>query len=516
MNKPVMEEIATTADGRDITRGYVDGLPLLAPTDSVLQTRSSSDYRLYDEVLRDTQVKSCLQQRKLALIAKEWVVEPGDSSRKARKAAEHLEEVLNRIGWDECTMKMLSGVFYGFAVSETIWATDGGLITIDTIKVRKQRRFGFAPDGELKLLTSRKPLGEPVPMKKFWAFSCGGEDDDDPYGLGLGHWLYWPTFFKRNGIKFWLIFLEKFGMPTAIGKYPPNASDEEKNRLLQALGAIQTDSGIRIPEGMVIELLEASRSGTADYTALYDRMDAAIAKVVLGHTGSTDATPGRLGGESNASEVRDDLIKADADLICASFNRTVAKWLTEYNDPTAPVPHVWRRVESEPDQKMLADRDKVLFDMGFRPTLKYVTETYGGEWMEKPADPLPPALPADSAVAQGQPPAGGAPPAPDQAAAAASFADVSAAAENTPPIDTVDRQSARLQADSAPLIEAMLEPVRGLLKESSDLGEFRDGLARLYPQMDTQVLAEQMAEAFLAAELAGRYELQAGSDAEQS
>lgn len=519
-SRPELEEIATTANGRDITRGYVDSLPLLPSTDTILQAKGGGDYRVYREVLRDDQVKTCLQQRKLALVSKEWMVEPGDSSRRAKKAADRLERTLDELPWDNITAKMLSGVFYGHAEAEILWARDGAEVTIEAIKVRNQRRFGFAPDGSLRLLTTAKPQGEAVPPAKFWAYSCGDEHDDDPYGIGLAHWLYWPVFFKRNGVKFWLVFLEKFGMPTAIGKYPASASEDERNRLLLALGAIMSDSGIRIPETMQIELLEAARSGTADYTALYDRMDAAIAKVVLGHTGSTDATPGRLGGESNASEVRDDLIAADADLICSSFNCTVARWLTHFNDPLAPPPRVWRRTESDPDLNAQAQRDKLIFDIGFKPTLKYITETYGEDFVEKTdntadagasapgqadpgiptsdpgvvsAGPIPQSLlraAAARAESRTQPP---------DARPAAAFAE-------SPPPDTVDRQASRLLDDTLPLVNGLLDPVRALLRQSSDLGEFRDGLANLYPDMDAGVLAERLSEAFQAAELAGRYE----------
>ena len=54
----------------------------------------------------------------------------------------------------------LYGVFYGFAVGESLYARDGAEIALADLKVRKQRRFGFSPEGELKLLTSSNPLGE--------------------------------------------------------------------------------------------------------------------------------------------------------------------------------------------------------------------------------------------------------------------------------------------------------------------------------------------------------------------
>jgi hypothetical protein len=51
--RPEMREVATTRDGRDITRGYVDPFMLQRPTDSVLQLRGGGDYGIYKEVLRD-------------------------------------------------------------------------------------------------------------------------------------------------------------------------------------------------------------------------------------------------------------------------------------------------------------------------------------------------------------------------------------------------------------------------------------------------------------------------------
>lgn len=398
---PVMDEFAHWAGGKDVTRGYVDSMPLLDPLDTVLQARGG-DFTLYDEVARDDQVVTCLRQRWDAVVSKETVVDPGDSSRRAKKAADHLKDVLARIQWDDVTRAMLAGEFYGYAVGEALWASDGAMYTLDAVKVRRQIRFGFSPVGELHILTMQNPLGEAIPPAKFWAFSTGAWHHDDPYGLGMAHWLYWPVFFKRNGVKFWLTFLEKFGQPTALGKYPQGTDSAKQYNLLQSLLAIQSNTAVTIPEGMAVELLEAARSGTADYVALYDRMNAAISKVILGHTGSTDATPGRLGGESNAASVREDIIKASSDLICASFTRTLATWLTRWNDEQAPIPRVWRRVESSLDLQAQAARDKTIFDMGFKPTIEYITETYAIEVTEKASAPVMP-QPVPQASAQQMP-----------------------------------------------------------------------------------------------------------------
>jgi phage gp29-like protein len=492
--QPNFDEVATTKNGRDITLGYVDSLPLLPPTDPI-QKQRGFDLRVYAETRRDDQVQTALQQRKLALTGKEWNVLAGGSKRQDKAAADFITEQLGNIAWDRANEKMLgTGLFYGHAMAECLWARDGANITLADIKVKNVRRFGFAPNGDLRLLTSENPMGEAVPDRKFWAFSTGGDDDDSPYGLGLAHWLYWPTFFKRNGIKFWLIFLEKFGMPTAVGKYPSGALPDEQAKLLNALAAIQTDSGVKIPEGMTIELLEAARSGSADYTALYDRMDAAISKVILGHSSTTDATAGKLGGDNMASEVRSDITAADADLICSSFNRSVVKWLCEWNFPGAALPKVWREVEEPEDLKARADRDKVIYDMGYKPTLKYITETYDVA-VEAVPPPEPPSadLPASDAKA-----------APDAAFAEAD--DVRSGQGDVDPTP-VSAMADQLAAEAGGAMKSMIDHITGMVEKAESLEALSAQLQDGYGVLDSSELTNVMALGFAVAELSGRFDV---------
>lgn len=490
--QPASREIATTRDGRDITRGYVSPFQLLAPQDTVLAARGAGNYAIYREVLRDDQVAANFGQRRLAVVAKAWEVEPATKTAKDKAAADFLREQLAALMWDSATDKMLFGVFYGYAVAEMLWGRDGRFVTIDQIQVRDRRRFGFDGEMRLRLLTmGNANPGELVPERKFWSFATGADHDDEPYGLGLAHWLYWPALFKRGGVKFWLIFLEKFGQPTAKGSYPGSATAEEKSRLLAALAAITTDAGVILPEGMAIELIEAARSGTADYTALYDRMNAAIAKVILGHTGSSDATPGRLGGEDNAHDVRQDLVKADADLVCQSFNRGPAAWLTEWNFPGARPPRVWRQVDEGEDLDMRSQVDERLHAMGYEPeSVEYINETYGGTWRKKAVSP--PSLsspPGRGAGGEGEQPG-------------AQFA------EGDPDPTPVTAMSDRLAEAAAPAWEAILAEIHARVATAESLEALRDDLIAAFGERPPAELASIMEIAFAAADLAGRYDAQ--------
>ena len=49
--RPEMREIATTQDGRDITRGYVEPMMVQPTTDSILLLRGAGDYEIYKLML---------------------------------------------------------------------------------------------------------------------------------------------------------------------------------------------------------------------------------------------------------------------------------------------------------------------------------------------------------------------------------------------------------------------------------------------------------------------------------
>jgi len=369
-------ELAGIGGGRDITRPWIG--PLLEPTDPILRARGGGSFDIYRPILTDPQVKSVMTQRISAVVSREWEVVAGDESRAAGRAADWLREELARMRFDRLTEKMLWGLFYGYSVAEQMFRRDGRLWGWEEIRVRDRVRFRFDEERGLRLLTmSNMLVGEEMPAEKFWVFSTGADHDDEPYGLGLAHWLYWPVWFKRNGLKLWLIALDKFGMPTARGKYQPSASEEDQKRLLDAVMAIRSEAGIIIPEGMDIELLSApSGASTLDYKALHDTMDAAISKIVLSQTMTTDNGSSRSQAEVHA-DVGDAVKKSDADLVCQSFNEGPVARLSEFNFPGVAPPMVWRKMEDPEDTASAVDRDGKLHAIGWQMTEERVKETYG-------------------------------------------------------------------------------------------------------------------------------------------
>lgn len=384
LKAPPLQEMAGQADGRDVTKPYINKLAL--PEDKVLTERGRSQLDIYEELLRDDQVYSTLQQRRTAVVHAEWDVTPASDSAQDQEIAEFVKNNLKRIRFDNVTEKMLMAVFFGYAVAEKMWCYRDGKVQLAELRVRRQRRFRFGRDGELYLITMKAPLGELMPREKFWVVSTGAYHDDEPYGLGLAHYAYWPVYFKRNGLKFWLKFQERFGSPVAVAKAPGLAADNNTQRdaILEALRSIRQDSAVVIPDGIEIELLQAtSGGGSGSHEEFKKAMDASIAKIVLSQTMTSEAVGGQYKAEIH-KDVRDEVIKSDADLLCESINDQVIPQLVDYNWPgVTEYPKVWRDTDPAEDMNQRSERDTKIFGLGFEPTEDYIEQTYGEGWVKR-------------------------------------------------------------------------------------------------------------------------------------
>ncbi len=237
-----------------------------------------------------------------------------------------------------------------------------------------------------------------------------------------------------------------------------------------------------IPEHLQLELLEAARSGRGNYADLYDRLNAAISKVVIGQTMTTDNGASRAQGEVHLS-VRDDIIAADARLICDSFNRSVVRWLVDWNFPGAAYPRVERELDDAPDLKVQAERDEIVIRMmGKRPDTAYIKATYGLELVEDIASPAGPNRNPNAAP----------PTAPEQAALA------------EPDDDPLARQT---REALGPKSDAWVAGLAAQANQTGSLADYRDWLDdQALAALDTRALADTLGDALLLAHLTGRDE----------
>jgi phage gp29-like protein len=490
---PVTNEIATVE--KDITFLAFQGI--LRPQDDTLETRGSGkSYKIYDEIERDCHAYGLLQKRKLAVIARPWQVDPASEDPRDVQAADMVRAALLAIGvpdendpseqvvvasnFDLVCYNLLDALLKGFAVAEIMWAYDKRLnqIVVREIRPRNQRRFNFDKEYKLRLKTWAQLIpGEEIPPRKFITHTFGAKDGS-PYGLGLGSRLFWPVLFKRKDITFWLTFLDKFGSPTAVGKYPNGTSPTDQDKLLSALGAIAQDAGVTIPDGMIIELLEAKRGGTVSYEDFCRYMDEEMTFAVLGESPGSKGSGGALASAAIArEEVRLELVQADSDLLSATLNATLSPWLTAYNCPGARPPKIWRQVKKAEDLKARSDRDKNIFDIGFKPTLAQIEEAYGGEW--EPVNP--PVKTIGKAIGQ----------------VPTDFAESDT--ERNP----LAEETAQLGKRAAAAEQKLIARIKQLADEATDLASLQKSMVASFGDLPQDELVKVMSAGFALAELKG-------------
>lgn len=376
---PSLEEVTADDSASDI----------LTPQDEVLQAHGGGDFKIYERLILDSQVFTTMSSRRAEVIAREWHVEPGADDELSRLAAEDLDRQMRRIGWDRLTWKMLGGIIPGNGHGECMFSIEAtGHVSLVAVLVRPASRFVFRKDGALMV----KRQGSPVelPERKVWTFRAGSEHDDNPYGQGIGPILYWPVWFKKNGLRFWSIFLERFANPTPVATVPPGTTETERNKLLALLGSVINGGRIVVPRGVDIELVQAIRSSGGDFQAFVDSLDAMIAKIVLGQTMTTD-DGASLSQAKVHHLVQQARAKADADMIDESWRMGPATWLTEWNYPGAAVPLIYRDFSVGTDLSARADLDTKLHQIGYRPRPEYIAETYGDnyDYVEPAPGPAP-------------------------------------------------------------------------------------------------------------------------------
>lgn len=462
----------------------------LAPTDEVLRLRAGGKgLGLYDEIRRDPHAHAVMTKRAMEVVSREWMVEAASSRSLDRKAADMIRAHLKAINFDQLTRGLMGAVLRGYAVAEIIWTYSGGEWQAEAIKTRKARRFVMTPTGGLRLMTRENGTeGEVLPPGKFIVHrSSIDDDDDDPYGIGLGSVLYWPAWFKRNALSHWLRSSERFADPTIKGTYRGAYDQTMTDKILNAIRHVGQEGGIALPESVTMELLEAARTGGEAHGGLVRYLDEMISVAVLGETLTT--TSGERGARSLGevhNGIRLAIAKADADLMSATIKNSYIRWAVDANYPGAGYPDVWRDFSAPEDLDKRAARDEKIVGMGYQPrSPAYINDTYGGDWTEKAPD---------------RPSAGLLPAPKTSAVAALSFS----APVRLPDDDASAPFADRLAREAGPSLNGWLLRIGDAIAAASSYDDAAMRLLQISPDLDPSDIAPVMEQALRVADLAGR------------
>lgn len=364
----------------------VGGKTILENPDPIAATESQGrGSAVYDDMLdKDPHIAGIWDTRVTAVTSLQWEIIAANDTPKAKAMAELVTRVFNRIeDLEESLGQLLMGVVAGYQVAEIEWLPlEDGTWGILRLHDRLRDTFLFDSDWNPRLKTMGSLAeGEELPDRKFIVYRHKPQAYN-PYGVGIGRALWWAHWFKKNGLTFWLIFLEKFGLPTVIGKHAPNMSKPKRDEFLRILKSVQTESAITVSEDLAVDLLEASRSGAASYADACEYLDDLCTKRVLGQTLTTDAKPTGIGGGAATEQgfVREDIRCRDALSLAKVVTRTAVRWVVDANyGPQAHEDYPRFHIPAEEPEDLGSAVELVdkLVEMGLPVEVDYVYERFG-------------------------------------------------------------------------------------------------------------------------------------------
>lgn len=497
---------------------------------------------------RDGQIYSELAKRKTAVTTLEWDVEPPDDATPAEQAmADQVRDWIKSIPCfeEDILLELMDAVLKGYKPIEMWWALDQGTLQ-PRFAPRPQRWLCMNEDRDaLRLRDGSSPYG--VALQPYgWLLHMHKSRNGYLARTPLCRVLAWPYLFKHYAVRDLAEFLEIYGLPLRLGKYPAGASDDEKRKLLQAVVSIGHNAGGVIPQSMAIDFQSAAEGTDGPFRTMWDGMDAVESKIILGQTltsGEGQHGTQALGNVHN--EIRLDILRSDAKRIAATLTQQLIKPLVLFNIAAADprrLPRLCIEVPEPEDLALYADALPKLAAAGMRIGVAdmhrrlRIEQADDGEDLLKgpaaaPAQPGAPgaglpgadqqALPAGKPgePAQAEPPgaAAKAPPPPTPRATPAGRSALAATTPAAPPVrDALDDLVDDALSDWQPVMSALVEPLMAEIDKALASGEslqsFRDRLPRIAKQMDDAPLAERVARATFTARLAGEADLDLTGD----
>ena len=459
------------------------------PNPDPILKKMGKDIEVYRQLRGDAHTGGCIRRRKAAVKSLEWRIERGKASARATKI---VQDVFDRLDLDTIINEMLDATLFGYQPLEVMWAKGQGRAPQPWDIVGKPPEwFIFDTDAQLRFRSRDRMMeGELLPHRKF-LLAQQEATYANPYGFPDLSMCFWPVTFKKGGLRYWVKFAEKYGMPWAVGKQPRNSPKAETANLLDQLEAMIEDAVAVIPDDASVEMLQATgASGNADaYERLLMFCRSEVAIALLGQNQSTEASSthaSATAGLDVASELRD----GDKGMVEAVLNKQLIRWIVDLHEGEAAPAPVFELYEEREVSKAQAERDEIIGRMGARFTPAYFKRVYDLQDGDLDETPVQPAANAGGLLTRLLP--GGQ--ADDQRA---EFA------EGDPAVDEVARLARQLAPAGADVVGQWMRRLEELLADATSTDDLQQLILDAFGELPEAELVDVMGLGLAAARLAG-------------
>jgi len=477
--KSLSQMIAT----RERSIDFMGAFSLYLPNPDPILKKLGKDITVYRDLLGDAHVSATVESRKAGVLSLEWAIDRGKAKSRQAKL---IEEVFKNLDLNRIIRGILIAPLFGYSPLEIMWERMNGNVLPKDLVGKPPEWFNFGVNNELQFRTIQKWTGEPVPKNKFLV-ATHNSSYDNPYGESVLSKCFWPVTFKRGGMKFWVVFTEKYGMPFLVGKLPVGYSEQERDSLLDMLDKMVRDAIAVISEQSSVDILESSGKGSS--ADIFERLltfsNSEISKAVVGQTLTTELTDtGSYSASQTHMEVKHEIVMADKKIVEQTLNDLI-KLIYQINFGTTDNYPTFSMYEEEDVDKALAERDQILTQTGVRFSKEYFRKNYALE--EEDFEVKEPQLPS-----------------PIFSHPSSYIESERAGKQGQDAIDDLGSYLSDNKVRNQKIAEKLLKPVITLIKKSTSFEEVFESLASLYPDLNDKELENLVTQALFIAENFGR------------
>jgi phage gp29-like protein len=397
---------------------------------------------------------------------------------------------------------MLDAVGKGISFTEIIWDNSSGFWWPKKLEWRDPRWFTFDRNNlSTPLLRGAGAEDQSLPFGKFIVTRIQAKSGL-PVRSGVARAALWGWMFKMFTVKDWAIFLQTYGIPLRLGRFPSGATAEEKRALLRAVTSIAGDAAAIIPQGMDLEILDHKTQGQSaeHFERRANWLDQQTSKLVLGQTATTDAIAGGHAVGKEHREVEGDLRDSDAATLQAVLNEQLMQvWIDLEFGPQSAYP---RFIIEEPDDldiPVISAALEKLVPLGLAVSMSSIRDKLG---LDEPADDEDTLKPGAFAPPPQDPPQNaqvGKGPLPPPARVKPKLM----AAEPATEADIADALEASSLDDWEELVSPIVAQVKRELAAATTMEDFRTRLQKLAAEVDVTAITEALNDAAVTATIAG-------------
>ena len=326
---------------------------------------------------RNWDIAGAFEQRAAALQGCQWVIDPGGDSEVDRQAAAAFAKALESAGafnqldsFYDLISHLEQAVILPFAAAEIVWSEGGGLAGFSNLEAHHfTLRDSFTP----RLVCDEFPSGMPEDEARNRFIFHQFRKKSDPARSGMIRTLAWLHCFQNWPLKDLFSFIERFGMPFVIAKVDQNAWENERQILHSLIRNFGPSGGGVFTKATELQLLNASNTGSDNvYFKALEFTHNAIYTLLVGQLASSGMSNGTA-----QSEVRQDILEADARSIESAVRSAIAAPWTAFHFKGAAVPKLHFQVDPPEDQMLLANVVNTLSQAGFKADPAELSDRFG-------------------------------------------------------------------------------------------------------------------------------------------